>query len=293
VKSIDPLLPDTAYSDSKRLGQVLVNLLSCAIKFTQSGGKIQLFAFLNDAGFMEISVTDNGMGIPAEYLDIFNVEGRSSANSAMNPQGTGLGLHIANILANMLGGQNIQCVSSPGQGSTFTFLVDIYETDRFATVLIENPSEDFIEQEDEAKQNFEVPLFCSHTKDLPQILVVDDSPFNRMVVIDFLKTVGLQCLEVESGRDCIDLVKSRAATELPIKLIIMDFEMPEMDGPTATRLLIQMLRDQRQTVPKIVAHTAYVSDNDQLICRDAGMIDFIPKPTTRAIFLQIVQQHLR
>jgi signal transduction histidine kinase len=293
VMSIDPLLPDTAYSDSKRLSQVLVNLLSCAIKFTQSGGRIRLFAFLNGAGFMEISVTDNGMGIPAEYLDIFNVQGRSSANSALNPQGTGLGLHIANILGNMLGGQNIQCVSSPGRGSTFTFLVDIYETDRFATVQIESSSDDFIEQEDEAKLDFEVPMFCSHMKDLPQILVVDDTPFNRMVVIDFLKTIGLQCLEVESGKDCIDLVISRAATELPIKLIIMDFEMPEMDGPTAARLLIQMLRSQRLPVPKIVAHTAYVSDIDQMICRDAGMIDFIPKPTSKANFLKIVQDHLR
>lgn len=293
VISIDPLLPEEVYTDSKRFSQVLVNLLNNAIKYTLSGGRIELKASLNDFGFMEVTVKDNGIGIPAEHLkSAFKVLGKPIEGSSMNPQGCGLGLHISNILVGLLGNQNIKAESELGKGSSFTFMVDIFQDTRLRTKPDLDVSDFNIEFEDELKEAVYIPLFCCHTKDLPNILIVDDTPFNRMVVKDFLMSEGLNSLEVESGNDCIDLVMSRAKTENPIKVIIMDFEMPEMDGPTATRLLIKKLQKLGCELPSIVAHTAYVSHEDQVLCLKSGMIDFIPKPTSRVNFLTTIKQYL-
>lgn len=294
VLNIDPLLPEKAYSDSKRLSQVLVNLLTNAVKYTQTSGRIELAAHLDDSGFMQILVKDNGLGIPTEHLrSAFKVFGYSDESSAMNTQGCGLGLHISNILAGMLGNQPIRAESELGRGSLFTFTVDIYEGERYVTLPTTDISQYTFDLEDELKHAFEIPMFYCHSKDLPNVLVVDDTPFNRMVVKDFLRTEGLDCLEVESGKECIEVVMSRAKTDNPVKLIVMDFEMPEMDGPSATRLLLQILGDQGFALPNIVAHTAYVSHEDQVLCLNSGMVAFIPKPTTKANFLSIIRQYLR
>mmetsp|Transcript_9545 Transcript_9545/g.18590 ORF Transcript_9545/g.18590 Transcript_9545/m.18590 type:complete len:714 (+) Transcript_9545:622-2763(+) len=294
VTNIDPLLPVNAFTDAKRLSQVLLNLLSNAIKFTHSGGKIELKATLDENGYMEVSVIDNGIGIPTDRLSsVFNVFSKVNHSSAMNPQGCGLGLHISNMIVNLLGKQDIKVTSVLGQGSSFSFVVDIYEVGRFTTMNISLDANDLcFEYEDENVHDIEIPLFNSQSKTMPNILVVDDAPFNRMVVKDFLASDGLKCVEAESGQDCIDLVVERAKTESPIKMIIMDFEMPEMDGPTTTRKLLKLLKDEGSAAPKIIAHTAYVSNDDQRLCIESGMVDFIPKPSSKSNFLSTIKLHL-
>jgi signal transduction histidine kinase len=293
VVNIDPLLPDMAFNDQRRMSQVLLNLLSNALKFTYEGGRVELNVTLNQTGFMELEVKDNGIGIPTDHLaSLFRVFTQVNSNTSMNPQGCGLGLHISNLISQLLGYEEIKVQSVEGRGSVFTCVVDIFQADRLCTALLDE-QEEGLATEQEEMPTLEIPLFSSQSKTLPKLLVVDDAPFNRMVVKDFLLTAALQCLEVESGKDCISLVMERARTDNPIELIIMDFEMPEMDGPTTARTLAAQLTEAHLAVPKIIAHTAYVSSGDRQTCRDAGMIDFIGKPCTRLAFISTVKHHLR
>jgi signal transduction histidine kinase len=292
VVNIDPLLPDIAYTDQRRMSQVLLNLLSNALKFTYEGGRVELSVTLNQAGFMELEVKDNGLGIPADQLgSLFRMFTQVNSSTSMSPQGSGLGLHISNLISQLLGDTDIKVRSVEGRGSVFTSVVDIFEAERLCTTLLDE-DEEGLESEHEDMPTLEIPLFSSQSKTLPKLLVVDDSPFNRMVVKDFLSTAALHCLEVESGKDCIELVMERARTDNHIELIIMDFEMPEMDGPTTARTLIAKLTEAHLAVPKIIAHTAYVSAADRQTCRDAGMIDFIAKPCSKAAFMSTIKQHL-
>lgn len=295
VVNIDPLLPEFAYSDAKRLSQVLLNLLTNAIKNTRTGGRVELSAALNEEGYLEVSVSDNGIGIPADSIpSVFNMFARLPSSALTNAQGGRLSLHISNMIVSLLGShKGIKVNSIVGQGSRFSFTANIFKGEHRLHVTYSNSQGDLnMKTESENVETIIVPMFSSHSKSPPSILVVDDAPFNRLVVRDFLKSEGLNCIEAESGQDCIDIVLQRTSTGCPIKLIIMDFEMPGMDGPTTTRNLIKLLADRGIDPPKVVAHTAYTSHDDQQLCIEAGMVDFIPKPSSKANFISTILPYL-
>jgi signal transduction histidine kinase/ActR/RegA family two-component response regulator len=285
---IDPLLPDIACSDSGRLCQVMLNLLSNAVKFTPRRGQINVLAVLNDQGLMEISVQDTGIGIAPENFDrLLHVFSRHEDTTTINPQGVGLGLHISNMLAVKLGGAPISVTSQLNVGTCFTFKVKMHN---FAVEPYELSESRY---EDDDLVHAQEVNFTEVKSDLEaQVIVVDDSSFNRLVVVGILATLSINCAEAESGQEAIDFVLRRAQVHAPVQVVVMDFEMPEMDGPTACRRMLAQLSELGLPTPKVIAHTAYTSEEDRRRCFDAGMIDFLQKPSSRDRILSAVMAHL-
>jgi CheY-like chemotaxis protein len=167
--------------------------------------------------------------------------------------------------------------------------VGIFSNETLALVYLETVNEALVS--DRYPVN-EVYQFKIREQTFPPVLVVDDFSFNRLVIVEMLKSVSIECAEAESGPEAIALVIKRATELKPIEVVLMDFEMPGMNGPTASRTLLAMMQERGLQAPKIIAHTAYTSDEDILVCRGAGMVDFIPKPSSRALILSKIRQFL-
>jgi signal transduction histidine kinase/CheY-like chemotaxis protein len=299
IEKVDPLIPEMVYTDQNRLSQVILNLLSNAVKFTPNDGRIELLAILNNQGSVDIAVRDSGIGINEEGMSkLFTAFGKVAAGASMNPQGCGLGLHISNMLVEMLGGSNIKVKTEVGVGSEFRFSSQIYEQEGFGYVYDEgsqsDPCPDLAEGsavviEDSAQVPKEFRISTSQTAD---VLIVDDSPFNRLVATELLKTEDIITAEAESGYEAIDLVVQRATEGRPLKVVIMDYEMPGIDGPETARRILHKLRELKLDLPKIIAHTAYTTGPDIAKCQDAGMVDFLPKPCTKDQLISKVKFYL-
>mmetsp|Transcript_7357 Transcript_7357/g.13630 ORF Transcript_7357/g.13630 Transcript_7357/m.13630 type:complete len:708 (-) Transcript_7357:1588-3711(-) len=291
VLHIDPLLPQMVYSDENRLCQVLMNLLSNAIKFTQKGGRVELKATLNETGMMEISITDTGIGISTRDIhNLFTLFGKLDLSSSMNPQGVGLGLHISNKLAQELGNAQIHVQSTIDVGSCFSFCVNIFESQRLVPVM---GSIEFSESSAENAGAQEVYKFIVDNDHSARLLVVDDCHFNRLVIVDILKTIHVQCDECDSGADAIDIVVKKAERGKPYQIILMDYEMPGLSGPATCRTMLQQLRELGLPLPKVIAYSAYDSEDDAKQCVESGMIDFLPKPSSRDKIISTLERHFK
>mmetsp|Transcript_25824 Transcript_25824/g.45545 ORF Transcript_25824/g.45545 Transcript_25824/m.45545 type:complete len:706 (+) Transcript_25824:392-2509(+) len=290
VTHIDPLLPEEVFSDANRLSQVLLNFLSNGVKFTPREGKIEVSAVLNNYCQMELSVSDTGVGIPPNQIDnLFKAFSRSDTTASINPQGVGLGLHISNMLAKQLGNSSVTVESKLAEGSRFKCIVNIYEKSRSSLSFYdeENPTVD-----DCMPLANKVYYFRNKESNLPRILVVDDSPFNRSVISDILNSVCIECAECDTGIEAIDYILSRAKRNCPIELVLMDFEMPLMNGPTTCKVILEKLKEQSLPVPTIIAHSAYSSEDDINLCKEAGMLDFLPKPSSKQEILAKLKLYL-
>mmetsp|Transcript_9286 Transcript_9286/g.17774 ORF Transcript_9286/g.17774 Transcript_9286/m.17774 type:complete len:696 (-) Transcript_9286:23-2110(-) len=287
---VDPMLPKEVYSDKVRFSQVLLNLLSNAVKFTNKKGKIEVLATLTDDFKLKIAVKDNGLGIATENIgQLFNSFSALETSARINPNGTGLGLHISNLLAKQLGDSPIRVVSALNIGSCFSFRVNILEEVQTTAMSFSHTTYDFDDF------NTIQTVYSSKLKakeKLPPILVVDDAPFNRIVLTEILKHAGFDCAEAGSGFEAVDYIVSRAKEGQPVKLVIMDYEMPVMDGPTACRAILKKLNELNLEVPKVIAHTAHSSEDVLKTCQDAGMVEFLPKPSPRDTLVGVVEKHL-
>lgn len=289
VKHFDPRLPEEVTTDQSRLNQVLLNLLSNAVKFTKKRGKIEVRAELTEDNQMKVSVKDNGVGIAQVDMDkLFKAFACLEASESINLQGTGLGLHISNMLALQLGGIPIEVKSKIGAGSSFTFKVKINKGEPmplYTYTLTSYSVEDFAEAQP-------IYNFKLKSKKAPWVLVVDDSPFNRSIIVDILASDGIACAEASNGKEAYERVIQRAKTHKPFKVIVMDFEMPEMNGPTACKAIFATLRELVLSEPVVIAHTAYSSSEDIALCSEAGMIGFLPKPSSRETVVSTVCKYL-
>jgi len=287
---IDPLLPESVFSDRNRLSQALLNLLSNAVKFTSKKGKVEVGAFLTDDCKLEVSVTDSGIGIAPEDINkLFKTFSTLESAAPINPSGTGLGLHISNLIARQLGGSPISVTSTLHVGSRFSFCVNIYQSERASPRHFSKTCYDT------GGINLIKPVYSFKLKKkklLPPVLVVDDTPFNRVVICAILKEAGVESAEASTGQEALEYVVKRARERNPVKVVIMDYEMPIMNGPTACRAIMSSLIQQGLEVPKVIAHTAYSSEEDMKTCLDSGMVDFLPKPSNQDVLLSAVMKHL-
>lgn len=259
--------------DKSRVRQVMLNLIGNAVKFTHQGG-IEVFCiskFLSD-GNLRISVTvkDTGIGMDENVVKgLFLAFHQGDASTSRKYGGTGLGLSISQELAKLLGGE-ISVTSTAGHGSAFTF-----------TFLAEKAKDKvrhyFHDASPDSKERVTIdPYF--------KILVVDDNMINRMVVVENLRSFGYSTRATESAINAISLLE-----EEPFDLVLMDCHMPDMDGLEATRR-IRKSANERVAQTVVVAFTANTFIDYQELCFQAGMNDFLGKPSSAEEVRQVVDK---
>ncbi len=273
--SVAPEVPVAVIGDATRLQQVLMNLVGNAIKFTERGSitiHLDVQEHLSDAVMLRCTVTDTGIGIAAERLArVFDEFTQAESDHTRRFGGTGLGLTICKRLVEMQGG-TISANSETGKGSAFTFTIP------YGHALATDPElgRRSVGADDHP------PL-----RDL-RILLVEDNKLNVMVARVELENIieGLHLDVAANGRIALDMLHVNA-----YDLILMDVQMPVMDGYEATRA-IRALSGDRSRIP-ILAMTANVMQAEVQQCMDAGMVGFIPKPFKQEELVEAISKAIR
>jgi PAS domain S-box-containing protein len=262
-------LPQTLRGDALRLSQVLVNLLSNAVKFTSRGSVMLRCDVLSQSGSdctIRFSVRDTGVGISAEAQErLFSPFEQADGSTTRRFGGTGLGLSIARELAQLMGGA-IGVESEPGRGSMFWFTARLQQTGARQQVA-PSPHDTVM-----ASRNVEDAIKERHGA--ARVLIADDNRINQELATELLRLVDLQVEVADNGRIAVDMARRGA-----YDLILMDMQMPEMDGLEATRLIRQV--PALDSTP-IVAMTASAFGADRDACLAAGMNDHLGKPVNPA-----------
>ena len=255
---IAPDVPSRVIGDGHRLRQVMLNLISNALKFTSQGFvEVRVVSKSRDAGKLDVSfaVRDTGIGLSAEAQQrLFRPFEQAEKSTGRHYGGTGLGLLICKELVEMMGG-TIAVESSDGQGSTFRF-------DLPFSVVADPP----IPVPVEPSTTLRSKLAC-----LP-ILLVDDNAVNRRLAMLQIEKLGYNAVAVDDGAKAVEAVRSGT-----YGLVLMDYQMPIMDGYTATTTIRDLERGTGRYTP-IVAMTASVMASEREACLAAGMDDFVSKP---------------
>jgi len=273
---IDPGIPPHLYGDDDCLAQVLTNILANASKFTPGGGAITLNANLvtvdENNVTLQFSIKDEGIGMtPEEQGKIFNIFQQAEANTARKYGGSGLGLSITKQIINLMEGE-ITVISEKGHGSEFIFTITlpIYHRDNAPDAVFVTPA----------------PITANLTG--KNILVVDDVEINIEIVAALLESVGATVIQANSGQDAIRLFNDYREN---CHLILMDLQMPEMDGLQATRFIRKSGIPTSATVP-IIAMTANAFREDVDKCLAAGMDCHLAKPIDETEFMRVVESFL-
>jgi PAS domain S-box-containing protein len=258
-------VPDAVMGDKARLRQVMMNLVGNAIKFTEHG-KIVIDVVAeaaNDELFLKFTVSDTGMGMTNEQMEIaFNAFTQADQSTFRKYGGTGLGLTICKTLVSLMGGR-IWAESIVGKGSDFYFTIKTKETKIVETKVKETR----LKIQGAEKPNFEMG------KQLPaKILLVEDNEINRLLASKLFNRIGYQIDSVNDGSDAVvEVGKTK------YDVVFMDIQMNGMDGFEATK---QIRKKYGQSGPVIIAMTAFASPEDRKACLDAGMDDYVSKPIT-------------
>lgn len=273
--SVDDDVPQTLMGDPTRLNQLLLNFGSNAVKFTEKGSvviRVSLAEQNSDGYMVKFSVKDTGLGIPEEKLEgIFDPFKQADSSTTRKYGGTGLGLAICRQLTELMEG-SVGVVSEPGKGSTFWFKVPLkkQQKETIENGITEGASAGATEQ----------PI----TK--MKILVVEDDKMNQLVVQKFLEKEGLYTDIVETGREAI-----KALEETEYGAVLMDVQMPDMDGLEATEIIRDMEKGTGKHIP-IIMLTASAMAGDRENSMQAGADDFITKPIDKSKLIRSINKYL-
>jgi len=252
---VQPAARGVYRGDSVRVRQILYNLVSNALKFTERGGVAVSVA--RRKGGLRLTVADSGIGVAPEKLaGLFQKFEQADASTTRRYGGTGLGLAICRDLAQLMGG-TISAKSAPGEGATFT--VDL-------------PLERLGDAPEKAARQAVEPTAQAEGVAL-RVLAAEDNGMNQLVLRTLLGQVGVEPVMVGNGREAVE-----AWAREPWDLILMDVQMPEMDGPTATGVIRARERAEGRPRTPIVALTANAMDHQVREYMQAGMDDFVAKP---------------
>lgn len=276
-------IPRVLSSDPTRLRQVITNLVGNAIKFTESGSVSVIAAMrhaeddaIPSASILRIDVVDTGIGMTADQQSrIFESFAQADSTTTRKFGGTGLGLSISRRLTEALGG-TLTVHSKPGIGSTFRIEIGLADAD---TNDLMSPAEFDEIQRRRHSQNADSNLIRLPRK---QVLVVDDGESNRKLIELVLQRAGAEIITAENGLQAIEQI----AEHTP-ELVLMDMQMPVLDGYTAT----ERLRESGFTVP-IIALTGNAMVGDREKCMNAGCDDFLSKPVNLDQLLQLASKYL-
>lgn len=273
VVTSEGTLPQTIRTDPLRLRQILLNVVGNAVKFTQQGMvevKIRLVPGKDNRSTLAFVVIDTGVGISPDQLDkLFTPFSQADASTTRQYGGTGLGLVLSKKLANSLGGDVRLLESAPGKGSTFEITLDPGHVER---VLFDN---------------FTPHLSAKNSKvddavrlDKLKILLVDDCLDNQVLVCHYLRRAGATVDTASNGREGVG-----KALKDDYELVLMDIQMPIMDGYEAMR----ELKNKKYEKP-VIALTAHAMTEERRRCLDFGFADHVSKPINRQLLLQIISR---
>ncbi|MFI5315368.1 MAG: ATP-binding protein [Myxococcota bacterium] len=271
-------VPEHVEGDPTRVRQILINLVGNAIKFTEIGEVRLVVRLLDEPGpaRLHFEVKDTGIGItPAERAKLFRPFGQADSSTTRRYGGTGLGLTISKRLTDLLDG-TIEVESEPGRGTLFRVQVPAGNLEGVARVA--------------AAQTLaagEAGAADDEGRFSGTVLLVEDGLDNQRLISLLLRRVGLEVVTAENGQQAVELVHEAKLSGRRFALVLMDMQMPVMDGYTATRIL----RRQAFDAP-IVALTAHAMDTERSRCLSAGCDDFATKPIDRARFYALLRRHL-
>jgi PAS domain S-box-containing protein len=282
--------PTHLVGDPARIRQIYVNLLSNAIKFTENG-EVRVFVKKNSSDDTDVSiysyVSDTGMGIAKEKLnDLFKRFSQVDNSATRNVGGTGLGLVISRELVNMMNGE-IGVESEAGKGSKFYFTIKVQKqegkketkTKVFNRIYHLNEEEEDLQAKEDIKK--ELKLERSKFK----ILLAEDNLINQKVAIRILADAGYHVDSVVNGIQAVEKVKNNL-----FDLVLMDVQMPEMDGLTATQEIRKL--DSNQSNIPIIAITAHALMGDKEKCLSIGMNDYVTKPIITETLISTIDKLL-
>ncbi|WP_111977907.1 response regulator [Algibacillus agarilyticus] len=255
ITYIEPGLPSVVLGDPLRLQQIITNLTSNAVKFTDEGTiAIEVKKLNVSEGLkLQFSIKDSGIGMTREQqARLFQSFSQADESITRKYGGTGLGLTICKQLTELMGGE-IAVTSQYGKGSTFSF-----------SIMVESA----------IKTPIPEPAALSELASL-NILVVDDIELSRRVLLDALHSVGVQAQSAQSGQEAIAVLRDAKQKGAPYDLVIMDWRMPDLDGIEASRLISAELQS---AMPKILMVSAYDKDEAKRQAHDVDISYFIEKP---------------
>ena len=270
------------YGDPVRLRQILINLIGNAIKFTEHG-HVHVKATKEDQGdfsILRIDVEDTGIGISKEQTELI-FERFKQADSSVSRKfgGTGLGLPISKKLAGLMGG-SIEIESETGKGSTFSLILPL--TNNTGRLQGQGGS-----GQSDAQRRKRIDEMKAHIEDTQKILLAEDYEGNITVLGHILEEMEVEFDTARTGLEAVNLWK-----ENHYGLILMDVQMPEMDGFTSTRLIRSIEDENGLDRTPVVGMTAHALVGDKAKCIEAGMDDYLPKPIVELDFKTAVLKHL-
>lgn len=264
-------IPRYVNTDESKLRVILINLIGNAVKFTQNGSVTVRFSVQKNSPekkFLLIEVEDTGPGIAEEEKDMVFKYFMQTESGKQSKSGTGLGLAISQDYAKLMGGE-ITFTSTLGEGSKFNVRLEIKEG-----------KEEDVETESDQRRI----IGLAPGQNIPRILVAEDKEENRHLLVEFLKSKGLNVREAANGREAIEIFK-----EWKPDFIWMDIRMPVMDGLEATRL-IKATETGKQTI--IAALSAHVLGEEKEEVFAAGCDDFVSKPFRKNELFDMMERHL-
>lgn len=275
---IDPKLPNYLLGDAFRLSQVLMNLVGNAVKFTERG-EISLRAELLESGVSSVkarlTVRDTGVGMaPERIANLFEEFTQADGSITRKYGGSGLGLCIVKRLAALMDGE-VSVASEPGLGSAFSFTACF------------QPLRSLEGQVMGSVAGPHLPELAKRAKPIrgAPVLVVDDDEINRTLAENLLAKLGLRPSCAASGHEALQWV-----VEEPFAAVLMDLQMPEMDGLEATRRIIRLLGEK---APPVIALTAAALEQDRQACLAAGMREHLVKPLSPETLLEVLLRWIK
>ncbi len=266
---IDNIVAEDVYCDSVRLNQVLLNMLSNAVKYTQEGGTIQLSLFQEDAPDPKgseyirthIKVKDNGIGMAPDFLEhIFDSYSRADSKRVQKTEGAGLGMAITKYIIDTMGG-TITVESEPNKGTEIHVILDLEKADIQDIDMVLPPW---------------------------MVLVVDDDETLCRTAVDALKSIGIQADWTLSGETALEMVRKHHQTRTDYQIILLDWKLPGMDGLMVARQIRKIVGEDMP----IILISAYDWDDFEGEARDAGINGFIAKPLFKSTLFHGLKKYM-